>query len=56
MGQARADATTVNFIVHKGDQKDPDGDRVVQPRATPEIWLKQGDANVYASRRPAQGT
>jgi hypothetical protein len=45
----------VNFIVHKGDQKDTDVDRTFSPAATPEIWLRSGDAAVYSSRAAAQG-
>ena len=50
-------ASQVGFIVHKGDTKDPDGspDRFFDPQQTPEIWLKSGDATVYASRAAAQG-
>ena len=50
-------ASEVGFIVHKGDTKDPDGspDRFFDPQQTPEIWLKSGDATVYASRAAAQG-
>ena len=37
----------VNFIVHRGDTKDPDNspDRSFDPATTPEIWLRQGDVN-----------
>ncbi len=48
----------VNFIVHQGDTKDPDGspDRFFNPAIDgPEIWLKQGDVNVYKSQAAAQG-
>jgi hypothetical protein len=47
----------LNFIVHKGDTKDPDGspDRSFVPGDTPEIWLAQGDVNVYTSQAEAQG-
>jgi pullulanase-type alpha-1,6-glucosidase len=48
-------ATTVNFIVHNGDTKDPDGDRSFSPGRTPEIWLQSGDAHVYPARAAAQG-
>ena len=50
-----ANASQVGFIVHNGDTKDPDGDRFFNPQQTPEIWLKSGDATVYASRAAAQG-
>ena len=46
----------VNFIVHKGDDKDTPNDRKFNPAAdSPEIWLKQGDANFYTSQAAAQG-
>jgi pullulanase-type alpha-1,6-glucosidase len=48
----------VNFIVHQGDAKDPDNspDRFFNPATDgPEIWLKQGDVNVYKSQAAAQG-
>jgi Bacterial pullanase-associated domain len=53
---ARDDAP-VNFIVHSGDTKDPfeSPDRNFDPLAHPEIWLKQGDVNVYTSQAEAQG-
>ena len=51
------DTLPVNFIVHQGDTKDPDNspDRSFDPGATPEIWLRQGDATVYTSQAEAQG-
>jgi pullulanase-type alpha-1,6-glucosidase len=47
----------VNFIVHKGDSKDPgEGDRKFNPATDgPEVWLKQGDWTVYKSQAAAQG-
>jgi glycosidase len=51
------DTQPVNFIVHRGDTKDPvdSPDRSFDPGATPEIWLRQGDTTVYASQAEAQG-
>ncbi len=44
-----ADATQpLNFIVHKGDDKDPDGDRGYTPAASYAVWLQSGDAAIYA--------
>jgi hypothetical protein len=53
-----SEATEVNFIVHRGDQRDPDNspDRTFDSSVTPEIWLKQDDANQYASQAEAQGS
>ena len=52
-----ADATKdVNFIVHNGNDKDTPNDRKFNPAGdSPEIWLKQGDANFYTSQAAAQG-
>jgi len=51
------DTLPVNFIVHNGDLKDPDNspDRSFVPAATPEVWLRQGDVNIYTSQAEAQG-
>jgi len=51
------DTQPVNFIVHRGDIKDPvdSPDRSFDPGTTPEIWLKQGDVTVYTSQAEAQG-
>jgi glycosidase len=53
------DTRPVNFIVHRGDTKDPPDpgspDRSFDPLATPEIWLRQGDLTNYASQAEAQG-
>ncbi|NIQ96103.1 MAG: alpha-1 6-glucosidase, partial [Desulfuromonadales bacterium] len=39
-------ATNVGFIVHRGDTKDgTTADRFFNPSLTPEIWLKNDDAN-----------
>jgi alpha-amylase len=50
---------SVNFIVHtpSGDEvpltREPGGDRSWVPAETREIWLRQGDPNVYTARPPA---
>jgi glycosidase len=51
------DTLPVNFIVHRGDTKDPvdSPDRSFVPSATPEIWLRQGDVTIYTSQAAAQG-
>ncbi len=51
------DALPVNFIVHRGDAKDPDDspDRSFVPADAAEIWLKEGDVDVYTSQAEAQG-
>jgi pullulanase-type alpha-1,6-glucosidase len=45
----------VNFIIHRGNDKDTPADRSFEPSETPEIWLIQGDATNYASRAEAMG-
>jgi pullulanase len=37
------------FLVHLGDTKDPDGDRLWRFRDGGEIWLRSGDATIYRS-------
>jgi pullulanase-type alpha-1,6-glucosidase len=49
------DASEVGFLVYDGEDKDVDTDRSFDPNATPEIWLKEGDATIYTSRAAAQG-
>lgn len=50
------DATQpVNYIIHKGNEKDTPSDRSFDPLAMPELWLVQGDADNYGSRAEAQG-
>lgn len=45
----------VNYIIHKGNDKDTPADRSVIPADIPELWLKQGDPNNYASRAAVEG-
>ena len=44
----------VNFIVHKGDAKDPDADRSFIPAKNYTVWLKSADATVYGQRGAAE--
>ncbi|MFD1145762.1 pullulanase-type alpha-1,6-glucosidase [Saccharothrix hoggarensis] len=48
-------ARSVGLIAHKGDEKDTDGDRFVDPSVTPQVWLKQGQAAVHATELAATG-
>ena len=48
-------ARSVGFIAHKGDEKDTDGDRFVDPSVTPQVWLGQGKTTVFASEVAATG-
>lgn len=46
----QADATSLNYIVHLGDQKDPGPDQLMTfAEVGCEIWLLEGDATQYAS-------
>ncbi|MDY7077379.1 MAG: pullulanase-type alpha-1,6-glucosidase [Chloroflexota bacterium] len=50
------DATQpVNYIVHRGNDKDTPNDRSFEPSVMPELWIVQGDAANYGSRAAAQG-
>lgn len=42
-------AASLNFITHKGDEKDG-GDRAFVPEVSREVWVKQGDPRVYTAR------
>jgi pullulanase-type alpha-1,6-glucosidase len=46
----------VNYIIHKGDDKDTPNDRSFEPSKTPQIWVKQGDAANYTSAADATRT
>ena len=49
------DATkAVNFIVHKGDEKDTAEDRSFLPAEKPSVWLQSGDSTVYGTRGDAE--
>jgi pullulanase len=42
-----AAAAGFGFIVHQGDTKDPDGDRVWSFGDGAELWLRSGDATIF---------
>lgn len=51
-----ADATKpVNFIVHRGDEKDPNADLAVD-LGVGEAWIASGDATVHPTRAAAERT
>ena len=51
-----ADPTkAVNYIVHKGSDKDTPSDRSFVPSQIPVLWIKQGDGANYASRAAVTG-
>ena len=45
-----AGAEQLNFIVHKGDEKDPGPDMTLAAAESPEAWVVSGDATVYTSQ------
>ncbi|NUT47967.1 MAG: pullulanase-type alpha-1,6-glucosidase, partial [Saccharothrix sp.] len=48
-------ARSVGVIAHRGDEKDTDGDRFVDPSVTPQVWLAQGQTAVHATEVAATG-
>ncbi len=44
----------LNFIIHRGDAKDPGPDESFVPAATPTVWKQSGDAEIYPSRGAAE--
>jgi hypothetical protein len=48
-------AQPVNFILHRGDTKDPGPDESFIPTEIPTAWKQSGDAAIYPSRGAAQG-
>ncbi|GAA4259560.1 pullulanase-type alpha-1,6-glucosidase [Dactylosporangium darangshiense] len=46
----------VNFIVHKGDVKDPGPDQSVLPSTQGEAWIRSTEATVYPNRAAAEHT
>ena len=44
----------MNFIVHKGDEKDTAEDRSFLPTEIPEAWLQSGDSTIHKTRGSAE--
>jgi pullulanase-type alpha-1,6-glucosidase len=44
----------VNFIIHRGDTKDPGPDESVVPEEIPTVWKQSGDEEIYRSRGAAE--
>jgi len=44
----------VNFIVHKGDDKDPGPDQSIIPADQPAAWIQSGDETIHRSRGSAE--
>ena len=47
-------AQPVNFIIHRGDTKDPGPDGSFVPADTPSAWIQSGDTEIYPSRGAAE--
>jgi glycosidase len=45
----------VNFIIHRGDEKDPGPDESFIPVEVPTVWKQSGDIEIYRSRGAAEG-
>ena len=46
----------LNFIIHRGDAKDPGPDESFVPADIPTVWKQSGDAEIYPSRGAAEDT
>ncbi|HEX6871910.1 MAG TPA: pullulanase-type alpha-1,6-glucosidase [Micromonosporaceae bacterium] len=44
----------VNFIIHKGDLKDPGPDQGVVPANQGEVWVRSGDVTLHRTRAAAE--
>jgi len=45
----------MNFIIHRGDTKDPGPDQSITPNEIPTAWIQSGDSEIYAQRGAAEG-
>jgi pullulanase-type alpha-1,6-glucosidase len=45
----------LNFIIHRGDVKDPGPDQSVVPTEIPTAWIQSGDEEIYRQRGAAEG-
>ena len=44
----------VNFIIHKGDEKDPGPDQSMNPTEGSDVWIISGDETIYQQRGAAE--
>ncbi|MCP3976215.1 MAG: pullulanase-type alpha-1,6-glucosidase, partial [bacterium] len=49
-----ASSQPVNFIIHRGDVKDPGPDESFIPADIPTVWKQSGDVEIYPSRGAAE--
>jgi pullulanase-type alpha-1,6-glucosidase len=52
--QLQDPAAELNFIIHRGDLKDPGPDESFTPNLIPTAWKQSGDEEVYAQRGAAE--
>ncbi len=45
----------LNFIIHKGDEKDPGPDQAFIPQEMASVWINSGDETIYPQQGAAQG-
>jgi pullulanase-type alpha-1,6-glucosidase len=45
----------LNFIIHRGDEKDPGPDESFTPNQIPTAWKQSGDEEIYPQRGAAEG-
>ena len=50
----QATDTPVNFIIHRGDTKDPGPDQSLIPADMPSAWIQSGDEAIYPSHSAAE--
>jgi len=51
-----ADASqSVNFIIHRGDNKDPGPDQGFMPLDSATVWIQSGDETIFPQRGAAEG-
>jgi hypothetical protein len=41
------DSVPVNFIIHKGDEKDPGPDQSMTPNVSPTVWVRSGNETLF---------
>jgi pullulanase-type alpha-1,6-glucosidase len=52
--QLQDPSQALNFIIHRGDNKDPGPDQSVVPTEIPTAWSQSGDEEIYAQRGAAE--
>jgi len=53
---AAAPTQPLNFIIHRGDTKDPGPDESFLPAEIATVWKQSGDVEIYPSRGAAENT